>query len=120
MSSCFLKRYAWPVSLAVTLAGCQSADETVTGAKRVSAKVSTSASAANSRAKLPANGKTEAKPAPAAVAEFTPPFPERLELFEPPKRTQGTLRRQDQSGESVELKGFVNVDRPRVVLSIDG
>jgi hypothetical protein len=41
-------------------------------------------------------------------------------LFEPPKRAKGTVRRNEELGESVELKGFVNVDRPRVVLSIDG
>jgi hypothetical protein len=54
-----------------------------------------------------------------AVAEYTPPFPERVEFFEPPKRAQSTVR-QDEHGESVELQGFVNVDEPRVVLSIDG
>lgn len=55
-----------------------------------------------------------------AVAEFTPPFPERLELFEAPKRAQSNIRRDDEHGETVELKGFINVDQPRVVLSIDG
>src|SRR3970282_142492 len=56
----------------------------------------------------------------AHVAAFSPPFPERLELFEPPKRAQSTVKRDDEHGESVELKGFINVDQPRVVLSIDG
>jgi hypothetical protein len=74
--------------------------------------------------------KTEAKPAtpdvaetPAAAApkpEFTPPFPDRLELFQPPQRAEGMARRDDEHGESVELKGFIDVDEPRVVLSIDG
>ena len=41
-------------------------------------------------------------------------------MFEPPKRAQGTVRRDDESGDTVELKGFINVDQPRVVLSIDG
>jgi hypothetical protein len=56
------------------------------------------------------------------VAEpaFTPPFPNRLEAFEPPKGSQSTVRRDEEHGESVELKGFINVDQPRVVLSIDG
>jgi hypothetical protein len=54
------------------------------------------------------------------VAEFKPPFPERNELFEAPKRAQSTVRRDDEQGQSVELKGFINVDQPRVVLSIDG
>ena len=59
----------------------------------------------------------ETKATPAA---FTPPFPDRLELFEPPKRAQSTVRRDDEHGETVELKGFINVDQPRVILSIDG
>jgi hypothetical protein len=56
----------------------------------------------------------------ATPVAFTPPFPDRLELFEPPKRAQSTVRRDDEHGETVELKGFINVDRPRVILSIDG
>ena len=56
----------------------------------------------------------------ARVAEFKPPFPERTDLFEAPKRAQNAVRRDDEHGQSVELKGFVNVDQPRVVLSIDG
>jgi hypothetical protein len=56
----------------------------------------------------------------AHVAEFKPPFPERTDLFEAPKRAQSTVRRDDEHGQSVELKGFVNVGEQRVVLSIDG
>jgi hypothetical protein len=41
-------------------------------------------------------------------------------MFEPPKRAEGTIRRNEEHGTAVELKGFINVDRPRVVLSIDG
>ena len=55
-----------------------------------------------------------------AVVQFSPPFPERLELFEPPKRAQGTVRRNDELGATVELKGFITVKEPRVILSIDG
>ncbi len=57
-----------------------------------------------------------------AVVEtsFTPPFPGRLEPFEPPQSSQGTVRRNEEHGESVELKGFIHVDQQRVVLSIDG
>jgi hypothetical protein len=62
----------------------------------------------------------DSKEAKTVAATFTPPFPERLELFEPPKRAQSTIRRDDEHGESVELKGFINVDQPRVILSIDG
>jgi len=56
----------------------------------------------------------------AQVVEFKPPFPERADLFEAPKRAQNTVRRDDEHGQSVELKGFVNVDGPNAVLSIDG
>jgi hypothetical protein len=54
------------------------------------------------------------------ASAYTPPFPERLELFQPPMRAQSTARRDDEHGEAVELKGFIHVDEPRVVLSIDG
>jgi hypothetical protein len=70
----------------------------------------------------PASEPELADPSEAAnsVAAFTPPFPERLELFEAPKRAQSNVRRDDEHGETVELKGFINVDQPRVILAIDG
>src|SRR4051812_46827864 len=55
----------------------------------------------------------------AQIADFKPPFPERTDLFEAPKRAQSSVRRDDEHGQSVEIVGFVNVDEPRVVLSID-
>jgi hypothetical protein len=61
----------------------------------------------------------EAAAASRAIAQFSPPFPDRLDLFEPRQRAQGTFRRDDE-GETVELKGFINVDEPSVVLAIDG
>jgi hypothetical protein len=54
------------------------------------------------------------------TVEFKPPFPERSELFEAPKRAQDTIRRDDGQGQTVELKGFVDVGQREVVLSIDG
>jgi hypothetical protein len=60
------------------------------------------------------------KVTPPPVVEFKPPFPERTDLFEAPKRDLSTVRHDDEHGQSVELKGFVNVDGPCVVLSIDG
>jgi hypothetical protein len=59
-------------------------------------------------------------PSTGTLSQFSPPFPERTELFEPPKRAASNVRRDDEHGETVELKGFINVDRPRAVLSIDG
>lgn len=67
----------------------------------------------------PAPGPASSKPS-APIAEFKPPFPERTDMFEAPKRDTSTTRRDDEHGQTVELKGFVNVDTPRVVLSIDG
>lgn len=56
----------------------------------------------------------------AQTPTFNPPFPDRLDLFAPSKRAENSVRRDDEHGESVELKGFINVDQPQVVLSIDG
>jgi hypothetical protein len=58
--------------------------------------------------------------APVSAVEFTPPFPGRTELFEPPKRAQSNVRRDDESGNTVELKGFIDVAGKKAVLSIDG
>lgn len=54
------------------------------------------------------------------VAEFDPPFPSRNELFAPPRRGPATIRRDDEHGGTIELKGFVDVNGPQAVLSIDG
>ena len=52
--------------------------------------------------------------------DYTPPFPERVDLFVTPKRQGGGPATDGGTGGSVELNGFVNVDRPRAVLTIDG
>jgi hypothetical protein len=113
MTCSCLKRCAWAVCLAVGLCGCQSNDEPVAG-------VDTAAALPEPKAGRPANAKKEPEIAPAALVQFSPPFPDRLELFEPPKRAQGTVRRNDELGATVELKGFITVKEPRVILSIDG
>ncbi len=52
---------------------------------------------------------------------FDPPFPERTNLFQAPKRHgRGGAKSKGQSETSVELLGFVNVNGQRVALSIDG
>jgi len=115
-------RWACPVCLSISMLGCQSADELATDPEMPeAAPVSSAASSAAPPIAGAASAETQpAEVPPTAVAQFSPPFPDRLDLFEPPKRAQGTIRRNEQDGETVELKGFVNVDRPRVVLSIDG
>ncbi|MFO0791157.1 MAG: hypothetical protein U0805_16980 [Pirellulales bacterium] len=107
--------------LAVVATGCHPAPETeveVTADAPVSAPAVTPAPAKAAAKSAPDLANTQA-PTPTAAA-YNPPFPDRLELFEPPKRAQSTVKRDDEHGESVELKGFINVDQPRVVLSIDG
>jgi hypothetical protein len=107
------------------VAGCQSsADEAIVDRSPVVVEAAPPASAPPNS---PAVEPTAASPlepmsptAALASAEFVPPFPDRLELFEPPKRAQSTVRRDDESGNTVELKGFINVNGPRAVLSIDG
>jgi hypothetical protein len=107
------------VLLATTAVGCNSADDVAPEAKP--AVVSAPAAAASPKpaaanaAKAPDRAESESQ----TVAQFSPPFPDREDLFEPPKRAQSTVRRDD-AGETVELKGFVNVDQPQVILAIDG
>jgi len=54
-----------------------------------------------------------------SALEYTPPFPDRVDLFVPPKRPAAASQDARQR-DAVELMGFVRVDRPRAVLSIDG
>ena len=121
MKCSFLKHCAWLVCLVLGMFGCQSSDEPVVAVESVSAaSARTPTTRPKTKAGGPASEKNEPEIAPSAIGQFSPPFPERLELFEPPKRAQGTVRRNDELGETVELKGFINVNEPRVVLSIDG
>ena len=48
---------------------------------------------------------------------YEPPFPERLDLFVPPKRERQTARSKNREG-NVELIGFATVEGREVVLSI--
>ena len=104
--------------------GCHSEVAPQPNAAVTPAPPAATAAAAEPRkpATKPASTPDIASPKAAAepVAEFTPPFPDRVDLFEAPKRAQSTVRRDDEHGETVELKGFINVDQPRVILSIDG
>lgn len=124
---CRLKRRWIACACAALLAGgCRSSQE-----KAVEAPATPATAPANAVSETPAPATTEPAPsapagapgaAPKVVAthSFTPPFPNRLDLFAPPKRALGTVRKEEEVGAKVELKGFVNVNGPRVVLSIDG
>lgn len=117
----YFHRLACLLCFGMASIGCNSSDGVVDDAPMAAVPVvqSTTASA-TPETPTPNEPELTETETPIAAAEFAPPFPNRLELFEPPKRAQGTLRRNDEHGETVELKGFIHVDQPRVVLSIDG
>jgi hypothetical protein len=55
------------------------------------------------------------------ASTYEPPFPDRVDLFRAPKRQGKVLVKSKGHVESsVELLGFVNVDKQRVVLAING
>jgi hypothetical protein len=56
----------------------------------------------------------------AATEPYTPPFPDRVDLFVAPKRQGGGGQSHDSSERAVELMGFIRVDRSRAILSING
>lgn len=52
---------------------------------------------------------------------YSPPYPQRENLFSPPQRQRRVARRTiGTQDEAVALLGFVSVDQPKAVLSIDG
>ncbi len=118
----FTRRYILPLILSVFVTGCHhEVEPTPESAAAVVTPALTVATPAEPNENAPpAPDLANLKVSKATVAVFTPPFPDRLDLFEAPKRAQSTVRRDDEHGETVELKGFINVDQPRAVLSIDG
>jgi hypothetical protein len=116
------RSFGLSLTMALVVTGCHSATETKPEASPAAGAPTAAAPAktpAKSTSPTPDLANPKVTTARQAVA-FTPPFPDRLEIFEPPKRAQNSVKRDDEHGQSVELKGFINVDQPRVVLSIDG
>lgn len=69
----------------------------------------------------PASTKAEeAASQPPSTAAYEPPFPERLELFAPPKRVASEGPAGNTVEESVTLLGFIHVDRERAILDFNG
>lgn len=120
----FVSPRSWLLCVGMAVVGCnQSDDEPIVemAPTAAPAEATTTAEAvrpAVNTAIAPELAKPEEAIAP--IAQFTPPFPERSELFEPPQRAQGSVRRDEESGQTVELMGFINVNEPKAVLSIDG
>lgn len=117
-----LPHLVWLSCVAAAVVGCQSADVPSSGSADAAAGALANKKSADANGPDdPSADAARNAAAQAAVArKFTPPFPNRVDLFEPPKRDEGRVHRGDNTEELVELKGFVNVDGPRVVLSIDG
>src|SRR5262245_46593053 len=105
----------------VALIGCHSSVTADVSADASTATATPVAGETTSSSRAPELARSESqKDAPTPATQFSPPFPDRTELFEPPKRASSSVRRDEEHGESVELKGFITVDKPRAVLSIDG
>ena len=51
---------------------------------------------------------------------YQAPFPERTELFLPPQRDARQVAQVTNGEDRVQLQGFVTVDEPRAILTIDG
>jgi hypothetical protein len=109
----------WFALVSLTLAGCQGSQDAVDATPSA---IATAQAAADERAELlaAAHESSANSSKRSAVARFDPPFPNRTDMFQPPREGRGTVRRDDEYSETIELKGFVDVDGPQVVLSIDG
>ncbi|TWT97865.1 hypothetical protein Pla108_20190 [Botrimarina colliarenosi] len=122
-----------PAALSVTLlallaSGCGEGVDTVGNSpaplnpiEAAAANAEAVTEAAEDAAKQPADtAKKSPTPPPVAVA-YTPPFPERTNLFEPRKLAPRAARNSgDESADSVVLMGFANLDEPRALLTING
>ena len=53
-------------------------------------------------------------------AAWTPPFPNRSNLFQPPRYTGRVARSNEEGSEAVVLMGFADLGTPMAVLEIDG
>ena len=69
------------------------------------------------KAPLQEDAKTKTSP---EAATFTPPFPQRDELFQPPNHKGLTKAQRDEVRTEVVLKGFVNVDGTKALVSVNG
>ncbi len=109
-----VRRLFYASTIGLLAVGCQSAE------KPAEAPVAAADAPAASSDEALTSSPAPAAAAATAVAEFDPPFPGRTELFAPSRRGPTTIRRDEEHGDTIELKGFVDVDGPRAVLSIGG
>lgn len=105
----------WPVLvLAVSLAAPGCAKDP--GAKP-STRANSPATATADAAKAPA---TEPTSPPVETAEFEPPYPQRQELFQPPRADESVATQTQPREAEVELKGFAHAGELKALLTIDG
>lgn len=53
-------------------------------------------------------------------AEYTPPFPDRIDMFAAPRRNRALKKNNGEQGEAIELMGFSTLDKPRALLLLNG
>lgn len=114
--------------LLVTVAGCGTADPAPETAAVVPPVVPvTLKPQLLDSASLPPELTAEprAEPDPPVTSEtaeepFEPPYPNRENLFLAPKRTSTHAQTSGSTNQTIDLLGFANVDRPKVILSING
>lgn len=100
--------------------GCSSSEPPATAPVsplKAAADKANELSKAAEQAAQPAPAEEPAAPTPQAA--YKPPYPDRRNLFSPPKQL-ARLPRQSETAESVVLLGFAKIDEPSVVLAING
>lgn len=130
------------IGLAAALFGCNDSSEIVASPE---APVITPAAIAAEASPTPIAGELAAPVVPASLAEepaepigdpatataegeaekpvdalYAPPFPDRVDLFVPPKRQGGVVLKEGGTEDAVELLGFIRLDKQQVVLSVNG
>ena len=108
----------------LVLIGCQSAEEAPSVSTATEAPIATSAdqSIPEPAAPTAAHGANSAQPegpTPEIALQFSPPFPDRVELFEPPKRAQSAVRQNDVSVTVTVVLPAVASTGPTPLISAD-
>ena len=110
------------LAFGVAVSGCSSSnleDGTLSVADDTETNQLSETTTNNAQSESPADDDTaveQSDPNEDALS-YEPPFPERLDLFVPPKRKRQIARNKNQEG-NVELIGFARVEGREVVLSI--
>ena len=121
----------WLMALLLSVAGCtegevashsnRPAAPTPVPASHTAGSTTTELVATEAISEDPVDG--DAELATTTAEEFRPPFPGRTELFRvdgDERATARVVRQQATDVADIQLKGFINVDRPRAILQVDG